>query len=98
MFRMQLQVLQMQSMHHQNQSCCDDGGDDVAVVAVLDENVQHVPLEPVGDGGWHDVPVLANDDSSFAPDCDHCVVLAHDSKMVLHMHRSRLKPHRQRLS
>ena len=56
---MQLQVLQMQSMHHQHQSCCDDDGDDVAVVAVLDENVQHVPLEPVDDGGWHDVPALA---------------------------------------
>ena len=68
MFRMQSQVLQMQSMHHQNQNCCDDGGD--AVVAVLDENVQHVPLEPVDDGDWRDVPVLAFCDSP--PEQDDC--------------------------
>ena len=64
---MQLQVSQMQSMHHQNQSCCD-GGDDV-VAAVLGENARHEPhvvygvYEP-----WRVVSVFVPDASSLESD------------------------------
>ena len=72
-------------MHHQNLNHDCDGGD--AVVAVLDENVQHVPLEPVGDGDWRDVPALAFCDSPPEQDDCCCDVLVVGGLTVLPSHR-----------
>lgn len=88
-------------MHRPNPNHCGgDGGAPVPGVAVLDERAQQqwVVADDAMRNGANDSRVSAHDCPPFAPRDDHCVVLTHGLVRVLHMRRSRLKPHRQRLS
>ena len=57
------------------------------MVVLLDENVQHVPLEPVDDGDWRDVPVLVFCVSPLEQDDCCCDVLVVGGLMVLPSHQ-----------
>ena len=88
---MRLQVLQMQSMHHQNRNCCDDGDGGVVVLNTHVQqpapncDAQHVSLNDVK----HDVLTACCYDvlySQYAQN-DYCWALVNDSMQVLRLRR-----------
>ena len=96
-----LLILQTQSTHRQHPDGCDDGDDGGGVAVVLDEQTQQ--LVPVC--GWRDansydalhvMPALVYYDSPRVLNGGWCDIVMRVAQ-VLHMHRLRLKPHRQRL-